>query len=288
MADGFKSRLFDILKPSSWNFQNLTFPWRFSNDRLSQVQLKEYQELTFLTKHEIIRAESVTQGEGNGREVRKGRPKSYPSSSNKIRNKKRRTSTSITSTNEAIKCKEAQQKVEVEMDKEIQTLASQLSRSKLEGIFVRLAKRNPGLIIDLLQDAPSNYYPHGPSTEVPNWCVCGFCWEMPTDIEKVCCGKTEQYCISKSCAMANLCLNEAVLHLMLIYRNELFGLHSLPAENYNRELRHAAYRQYIMWQHGCLGDNNKRIIPSCCVWIIRTTFPDPDGEYSGFQASRLS
>ncbi|XP_038661085.1 calcium and integrin-binding protein 1-like isoform X2 [Scyliorhinus canicula] len=56
MADGFKSRLFDILKPSSWNFQNLTFPWRFSNDRLSQVQLKEYQELTFLTKHEIIRA----------------------------------------------------------------------------------------------------------------------------------------------------------------------------------------------------------------------------------------
>ncbi|XP_043566173.1 uncharacterized protein LOC122560045 [Chiloscyllium plagiosum] len=245
-------------------------------------------ELTFLSKHEIIRADSVVQEEVNRRQVRKGRSKCSSSASNKVKNKKRRINTSVTNTNTTLPCWEAQQKVKEEMDKEIQTLASQLSRSKLEGIFVQLAKKNPGLIIDLLQDAPSGHIPNGPSTEIPSWCVCGLCREMPTDIEKVCCGKTEEHCISTSCAMANLCLNDAVLYLMLMYRNELFGLHSLPAENYNRELRHAAYRQYIMWQHGRLGTNSKRIIPSCCVWGIRTAFPDPGGEYSGFQPSRLS
>lgn len=283
--NGLKSRIFEILKPSSWNLQNLTFPWRISSDRLSKVELNEYQELTFLTKHEIIRAKP---GEKNGREVRKGRVRSYPPPDIKIKTKKRRTSSSIASDNSTLQCEEEQQKIEEQMNHEIQTLASQLTRSKLEGIFVQLANRNPGLIIDLLQDAPSNCSPDGQVTVNPNWCACGHCREMPTDIEKVCCGKTEQHCISTCCAMANLCLNEAVLHLMLIYRNELFGLHSLPTENYKRELRHAAYRQFIMWQHGSLGANNKRIIPSCCVWAIRTAFSDPNGEYSGFQPSRLS
>uniref|UniRef100_A0A4W3JL13 P2X purinoreceptor 7 intracellular domain-containing protein n=1 Tax=Callorhinchus milii TaxID=7868 RepID=A0A4W3JL13_CALMI len=161
-------------------------------------------------------------------------------------------------------------------------------QKKLEAIFVRLVKRNPGLIIDLLQDATPSCSVHEASSSIPDWCLCGLCREMLTDIEKVCCGKTEQHCISISSAMANLCLNEAVLQLMLNYRNELFGLHAFSNDSHNSELRHAAYRQYIMWQHGCLGTGNKRIIPSCCVWKIRAAFPDPKGSYSGFRPSRLS
>ena len=43
----------------------------------------------------------------------------------------------------------------------------------------------------------------------------------------------------------------------------------------DRGRRHAAYRQFIVWQ---LGAGNRRIIPSC-VWKIRDRFPDSLGQY---------
>ncbi|GCC30036.1 hypothetical protein chiPu_0008480 [Chiloscyllium punctatum] len=66
------------------------------------------------------RADSVVQEEVNRRQVRKGRSKCSSSASNKVKNKKRRTNTSVTNTNTTLPCWEAQQKVEEEMDKEIQ------------------------------------------------------------------------------------------------------------------------------------------------------------------------
>lgn len=53
-------------------------------------------------------------------------------------------------------------------------------------------------------------------------------------------------------------------------------------------LRHAAYRQFVLWRHGRLGTNIRRVIPSCVVSRIRDRFPNANGVYTGFQVSRLA
>ena len=53
-------------------------------------------------------------------------------------------------------------------------------------------------------------------------------------------------------------------------------------------LRHAAYRQFVLWRHGRLGTNIRRVIPSCVVVRIRDKFPSASAVYTGFQVSRLA
>ena len=51
----------------------------------------------------------------------------------------------------------------------------------------------------------------------------------------------------------------------------------------NENFRHAAYRQYVSWQHGRLGRGNRRVVPSCCVVAIHACYPSPNGMHTGYR-----
>ena len=62
-----------------------------------------------------------------------------------------------------------------------------------------------------------------------------------------------------------------------------YDIHSLVKIFDFRTLRLAAYRQFTLWAHGKLGRRVRRIIPSCVVHRIRSTYPEHSGIYHGFE-----
>ena len=80
-----------------------------------------------------------------------------------------------------------------------------------------------------------------------------------------------------------------------LYRGDIFHLgvrqevlgdgRNLGEEN--KRFHHAAYRHFIVWQHGQLGRGTRRVVPTCCVLRIRHRYPDALGHYVGFKFARL-
>ena len=129
--------------------------------------------------------------------------------------------------------------------------------------------------------------PADPSSELW-WCTCTYCRQMPTDLEKLCCGNTRERCTSRTVHMETLCLEEAHLRLNKELRLEYIAqIDPNDPGNDNRELRHAAYRQFILWQYGRLGAGNRRVIPACCIWRVRDKYADPWNRYTGFKPNTL-
>ena len=81
-----------------------------------------------------------------------------------------------------------------------------------------------------------------------------------------------------------LVLDPTVLTMVGHYRADVFGV---PTRGDSDAMRHYAYHQFVMWQHGKLGIGNRHVILSCCVWQIRQTFPSENKQYTGFKVHRL-
>ncbi|XP_073467519.1 uncharacterized protein [Aquarana catesbeiana] len=120
------------------------------------------------------------------------------------------------------------------------------------------------------------------------WCMCERCISMPTQVESCCCREIEEVAL---CIPEGLtCITQAdtfcsqivhphhvrIAHLM----QHLEGL-PLVDPNNNRRLRKTAYRTFIAWIYGILGEENRRPIPSCAVNAVREVFPDPNACYVG-------
>jgi hypothetical protein len=52
------------------------------------------------------------------------------------------------------------------------------------------------------------------------------------------------------------CVDELVLEIVARHRDDILA--QPPDQDYNRDRRHTAYRQYILWRHGYLGAGKRK------------------------------
>uniref|UniRef100_A0A8C6U9R1 P2X purinoreceptor 7 intracellular domain-containing protein n=1 Tax=Neogobius melanostomus TaxID=47308 RepID=A0A8C6U9R1_9GOBI len=162
-----------------------------------------------------------------------------------------------------------------------------MTLEQAQDVLTRVVDRDPGVLFDILShSAPPGR--NAPTENQPPWCRCAHCREMPTDIEKKCCLHPPEHCISTVPHVETYIIQKGVLRLARQLWNELRAMVDGPDHGEdNRQFRHAAYRQYVAWRHGSLGAGRRVVIPSCVVWKIRDTFPDPNEHYTGFIPRRL-
>ncbi|XP_057678831.1 uncharacterized protein LOC130907587 [Corythoichthys intestinalis] len=142
------------------------------------------------------------------------------------------------------------------------------------------AEPEPEGVLRLLQDTS-------------DWCRCGFCHKMPTEVENVCCQEipkilrrmhqmpTELVCITDHPGFQANCLNHYVLQNISNIYKVYCG--PVPRRTVEQVFRFVAYRSFVSWCWGLLGAEVRVVIPSCAVRRIRLEFPDPDGLNVGFQ-----
>ena len=163
-----------------------------------------------------------------------------------------------------------------------QNLVEVMDLNALRAFALELLRPQPAAFADLvngeLPGASLEPDPEEPDPENPEWCKCGCCVAMPTQLENKCCTQTRRPCITLTPLFPQLVLDGNVLYLAMRYREDFLVLNNVRN---NENFRHAAYRQYVLWQHGRLGRGNRRVVPSCCVTAIRRRYPSPNGTYDG-------
>ena len=152
-----------------------------------------------------------------------------------------------------------------------------LNLDVLQRLALELLRRQPAVFADLVnaeliqnvqpQPGPGALPPPPPAAEnnSPEWCNCGHCIVILTQDENKCCSPREMPCISTTPLFQQLVLDGNVLDIAMRYREDVLVMDH-PRNNEN--FRHAAYRQYVLWQHGRLGRGNQRVVPGCCVLAI--------------------
>uniref|UniRef100_A0A8C5FX96 P2X purinoreceptor 7 intracellular domain-containing protein n=1 Tax=Gadus morhua TaxID=8049 RepID=A0A8C5FX96_GADMO len=114
-------------------------------------------------------------------------------------------------------------------------------------------------------------------------CLCGKCQPMSSAEESMCCREVDPFwalvetlnprpdvtCLTLHPGFEGCCLNPFVLQVAYLRVKTLPSLLELLSSP------------------GLCSTGNRVVIPSCCVWRIRNTFPDPQGQYKGYRQTRL-
>ena len=116
------------------------------------------------------------------------------------------------------------------------------------------------------------------SEPVPEWCKCGHCRRMSHEVVNRCCNSREGVLVSTP--FRKLCLDPDYLQLSIKSSGDI---RNDRQDSSSRTFRKAAYRHYIIEEHGYLGKRKRRVCPSCCVWKIREHYPSSTGVYMGFK-----
>ncbi|KFP96560.1 P2X purinoceptor 7, partial [Leptosomus discolor] len=112
------------------------------------------------------------------------------------------------------------------------------------------------------------------------WCFCGKCQPTEKYHEQLCCRRKKGQCITTSPWFQHLVLSSHTLKKALLYKDPFLDL---TDSNINDQLRHLAYKQYVHWRFGSFDLEDRAVIPSCCRWKIRDTYPKAVNHYTGFE-----
>lgn len=171
----------------------------------------------------------------------------------------------------------------------LQAKLSAITSDQKDQLLEKVMLRLPGLMFDALDFLEPDPIPETPAHGQPQWCTCTNCREMPTDLERKCCRQRPENCVSRSAYMDLYVLDEGVLRLARAAWNDIFAVDEDQEPGVeHQQYRHTAYRQFVLWQYGRLGEGNRVVIPSCTVWRIRDSFPDAHGHYTGYIPRRLN
>ena len=103
----------------------------------------------------------------------------------------------------------------------LQRLLQDLTLSEWRDLGRGLFERQPGLVFDALAMHQGRHGAPPPTgTQLP-WCVCGNCKEMPTDLERRCCGQDPANCISRLPSLSLYCLDDGILRIQRNYREDI-------------------------------------------------------------------
>ena len=155
-----------------------------------------------------------------------------------------------------------------------------LSREDLERFIIETASHGKGsldYIRTSIQISKGEYSDPDPNTDTPEYCKCGNCRKMPSDIEDKCCGL--QNCLRNDRLFKKLCTDVDILQQSI---RERCDIRAEQIDYSSNSLRKSAYRGFVLWRYGKLGIGNRRVVPSCCVLAIRKEFPSDNGLYMGF------
>ncbi|XP_070557022.1 uncharacterized protein [Ptychodera flava] len=146
---------------------------------------------------EHIDVSSTVRGRGRGRGRARGRG----------RGRGRHTTTEArpTSSNEAL--------LNIEQRKvTLRAMIEQMNDTEKNDQLLKIIENQPSLVFNLAVPQPQQpgvggYHPSESSSK-PDWCVCTFCREMPTQPERKCCDRPHEFCMSQSPDLRIFCLNE--------------------------------------------------------------------------------
>jgi hypothetical protein len=116
-------------------------------------------------------------------------------------------------------------------------------------------------------------------------CICGLCITADPALI-ICCGQLR--CITLKPCFAVTCTNRQAVATAVRLEMDLLA-QPLPTDDELRddEYRYRAYRQFVYWSWGTLGQHNRVQLPTCVQMAIRHAFPNQDGPwaltYTGFK-----
>jgi hypothetical protein len=81
--------------------------------------------------------------------------------------------------------------------KKARDIVLSLDGDQVKALLLTVSDKQPSIILDAIETSQSGGIMPPSSSNNLSWCVCNYCREMPTDIERLCCGQQHTHCISR-------------------------------------------------------------------------------------------